>query len=224
MAFCGAARAQAPAPSDPLADTIEARVQACVPCHGDRGQVAPKVLFPTLAGKPAGYLFNQLVAFRDGRRKYTPMNYLLAYLPDPYLRRMAEYYAAQRPVASPAGPSIASAAVLKRGEDIAKKGEQVPACIACHGPGLTGREPGIPGLVGLRAEYVSAQLGAWRYGTRTSVMPDCMQIVAATLTEDDVAAVSAWIASLPLPANAAPLKGGSANLPLACGSQQGAPR
>ena len=35
-----------------------------------------------------------------------------------------------------------------------------------------------PGLLGLRADYISAQLGAWRYGTRTAAEPDCMQIVA----------------------------------------------
>ena len=47
-------------------------------------------------------------------------------------------------------------------------------------------EPAIPGLLGLRAAYISAQLGAWRYGTRTAAAPDCMQIVAGPLTEDDV--------------------------------------
>ncbi len=39
-------------------------------------------------------------------------------------------------------------------------------------------EPAIPGLLGLRASYISAQLGGWRYGTRTAAAPDCMQIVA----------------------------------------------
>ncbi len=47
-------------------------------------------------------------------------------------------------------------------------------------------EPAIPGLLGLRASYISAQLGGWRYGTRTAAAPDCMQIVAGLLTEDDV--------------------------------------
>ncbi len=56
---------------------------------------------------------------------------------------------------------------------------------------FTGMEPGIPGLVGLRAAYVSAQLGAFRYGTRSALEPDCMQKVAARLIEDDVKAVAA---------------------------------
>ena len=69
----------------------------------------------------------------------------------------------------------------------------VPACSSCHGPHLTGMEPAIPGLLGLRASYISAQLGAWRYGTRTATAPDCMQIVAGHLTEEDVKAIAAFL-------------------------------
>ena len=69
----------------------------------------------------------------------------------------------------------------------------VPACAGCHGPTLGGMEPAIPGLLGLRASYISAQLGGWRYGTRTAASPDCMQIIAGLLTEDDVKAVAAFL-------------------------------
>ena len=71
-------------------DSIEARVQGCVTCHGHNGQGTNSGYFPRIAGKPAGYLYNQLIAFRDGTREYPPMNYLVAYLPDAYLREMAE--------------------------------------------------------------------------------------------------------------------------------------
>ena len=76
-------------------DTIEARVQGCAPCHGDHGQGTKNDYFPRLAGKPSGYLFNQLVAFRNGRRHYPPMNYLLEFLPDGFLHAVADYFAAQ---------------------------------------------------------------------------------------------------------------------------------
>lgn len=207
-------------------DTIEERLRACVSCHGQHGRGASNVYFPRLAGKPAGYLYNQLVAFREGRRKYAPMNFMLAYLPDDYLKKMAQYYAeAQLPFDNPA-PSALSEQTLQRGRNIVQNGipaRQVPACVACHGPHLGGREPGIPGLVGLRFDYISAQLGAWRYGTRTALDPDCMQLVAARLTEADVAAVAAWLAAMPVPADMRdirPLKPSSERLPLACGSQK----
>ena len=70
--------------SERTPDTMAARVLACASCHGDKGQGTNDDYFPRLAGKPAGYLYNQLVAFRDGRRKYPPMNYLLEFLPDPF--------------------------------------------------------------------------------------------------------------------------------------------
>jgi cytochrome c553 len=73
----------APAPANEHAsDTMAARVLACGACHGAQGQGTNDDYFPRLSGKPAGYLYNQLVAFRDGRRKYPPMNYLLEHLPD----------------------------------------------------------------------------------------------------------------------------------------------
>ena len=204
-------------------DTIEARVQACVGCHGQQGRGVENVYFPRLAGKPSGYLYNQLIAFRDGRRKYTPMNYLLEYLPDPYLKQMADYFSDQiQPLPQPARP-VVSQDVLKHGQDLVSEGvpsKKIPACVLCHGPNLSGREPGIPGLLGLRADYISAQLGAWRYGTRTAVAPDCMQFIASSLSEAEVAAVSAWLASLPASASIRPIKLGPTQLPLACGSQR----
>lgn len=206
---------------DRVPDTMEARVAACVGCHGAQGRGVENVYFPRLAGKPAGYLYNQLVAFREGRRKYVPMNYLLEYLPNEYLMRMAEYFAAQNPPPLAVPRSAAAPQLLRDGQRIVTEGvpgKRVPACIACHGADLTGREPGIPGLLGLRTDYVSAQLGAWRYGVRTALAPDCMQFVASSLTEPEVAAVAAYLSSLPV-SGARPARAGGPRLPLACGSQ-----
>jgi cytochrome c553 len=150
------------------------------------------------------------------------MNYLLEYIPDSYLHQMADYFAALRP--PPVSQAIAdvSPTLLARGRSLVTQGDPthgVPACMGCHGPALTGMEPAIPGLVGLHPSYISAQLGAFRYGTRTAPAPDCMQIVAATLTENDVTAVAAWLASLPVPADPSPVAKGTLAMPLACGSE-----
>jgi cytochrome c553 len=215
--------ANAPAQSAESApDTMAARVLACASCHGDKGQGINDDYFPRLAGKPAGYLYNQLVAFRDGRRKYPPMNYLLEFLPDSYLKKMAEYFASEQPPFPPPATPVVSGAIVARGESLATKGDparEIPACANCHGPSFTGMEPAIPGLLGLRTNYIGAQLGAWRYGTRTAAAPDCMQIVAGHLTEDDVKALAAWLSSRPMPSNPAPVPRGSLPMPLACGSE-----
>ncbi|TKC86379.1 c-type cytochrome [Trinickia terrae] len=202
-------------------DTMEARVLGCAACHGAHGEGTDNDYFPRLAGKPTGYLYNQLIAFRDGQRKYPPMNYLLAYLPDAYLHQIADYFSSQRPPFPELGAPAVDAATLAHGKALATGGEAargVPACASCHGAALTGMEPAIPGLLGLHADYVSAQLGAFRYGTRHAAAPDCMHEIATRLTDRDITAIAAWLASLPAPANPAPAAAGSLKLPLACGS------
>jgi cytochrome c553 len=222
--FVGVALATAgPAQSAERApDTMAARVLACASCHGTEGQGTSDDYFPRLAGKPAGYLYNQLIAFRDARRKYPPMNYLLEFLPDAYLKQMAEHFASLRPPFPQPAIPVVSNDILARGEALVTRGDpqhDIPACQNCHGPSFTGMEPAIPGLLGLRASYVSAQLGAWRYGTRTAASPDCMQLVAGRLTEDDVKAIAAFLASRPAPADPAPAAHGTLPMPLPCGSQ-----
>jgi cytochrome c553 len=110
-------------PAERAPDTMAARVLACASCHGDKGQSTNDDYFRRLAGKPAGYLYNQLVAFRDGRRKYPPMNYLLEFLPDLYLKAMADYFASEQPPFPPPPPPVASNAILARGELLATKGD-----------------------------------------------------------------------------------------------------
>ena len=203
-------------------DTMEARVQACAACHGTHGQGTDNDYFPRLAGKPADYLYNQLKNFREGRRKYPPMNYLVTYLSDDYLHQIATYFSQQRPpYPSPATPTV-SQATLARGQDIVLHGDaskQIPACAACHGKALTGMEPAIPGLVGLHADYISAQLGGWRSGSRHAIAPDCMHTIATRLTDDDVNAVASWLSTQTAPQNPVPAPARSMKTPLACGSE-----
>ena len=83
---------------------MAAHVLACAPCHGAQGEGTDNAYFPRLAGKPDGYLANQLHAFHTWRRHYPPMNYLLAYLPDDYLKQIAEYFGAAASAAGAGGP------------------------------------------------------------------------------------------------------------------------
>jgi len=203
--------------------SLEARVQGCVTCHGQQGQGTANGYFPRIAGKPAGYLYNQLVAFRDGTRRYAPMNYLVAYLPDAYLKEMAQHYAQLRPPFSAKEPPKGDAALIARGKAIVTAGDgakQLPACVACHGKGLTGMEPGVPGLVGLRPSYVAAQLTRWRVGERRAAEPDCMKKIATRLSESDVAAVAAYMGLQDPPADSSPERANFVRMPLACGSQR----
>ena len=204
-------------------DSIEARVQGCVTCHGQKGQGTADGYFPRIAGKPASYLHNQLTAFRDGTRSYPPMNYLVAYLPDAYLKEVAEYFAAQRPPFNVQPGAAPDPVVMQRGQVLATAGDPakgIPACIACHGKSLSGMEPGIPGLAGLRPAYIVGQLTRWRVGERRAVDPDCMKRIATRLSDTDISSVAAWLAQQTPSANAAPEPSNLVRMPLACGSQK----
>lgn len=205
-------------------DSIEARVQGCVTCHGQNGQGTADGYFPRIAGKPAGYLYNQLTAFRDGTRSYPPMNYLVATLPDAYLKEIAEYFSSQHPPFSERAHGAAVAGpVLQRGLALATVGDAakgIPACVACHGKLLSGMEPGIPGLAGLRPAYITGQLTRWRVGERKAADPDCMKRIAVRLSDADIAAVAAWLSQQAPPAGAPPEPSNLVRMPLACGSQK----
>jgi len=210
-------------PSYKTLDSVEARVQGCVTCHGQSGQGTKNGYFPRIAGKPAGYLYNQLIAFRDGTRQYPPMNYLVAYLPDAYLLEMAEHFAKLRPPFEAKDAAPADTAMLARGQAIAMTGDPkqgIPPCVACHGARLTGMNPGIPGLVGLRSAYITAQLTRWRVGSRHAAEPDCMKRIVSRLSEGDIAAVSAWLARQDAPNDLSAESSNVVRMPMACGSQR----
>ena len=216
MTLIGAA-----APSAPFEDTIAQRVLACTGCHGREGRAASDGYYPRIAGKPAGYLFNQLRNFRDERRHYELMSDLLALLDDAYLREIADHFAAlDLPYPPPlAAGRAGSGACAGRSTGAARRSRRarIPACNDCHGVAMTGRAPFIPGLLGLPRDYLNAQLGAWSNGKRNAPPPDCMAEVAARLTPSDIGAVSAWLAAQPVPAHASAAASRPAPLPIACG-------
>ena len=210
-------------PAAPPPDTLEQRMMACAMCHGKDGQGVRRNEFnPRIASKPADYIYNQLVNFRDGRRQYPEMAYLARYLPDAYMHEIAAYYAKLRPpIPAPIKTAMSPQAVA-RGEALVRKGDPakgIPACENCHGKALTGMLPAIPGLVGLDSDYIIAQLGGWQTGSRRALEPDCMAKIATKLSGTDLAAVGAWLAAQPVPANMLPAPDKHQPLPLACGSQ-----
>ena len=216
-------------PPAQVPDTLAQRLLACASCHARidaRGNPVNDSYFPRISGKPAGYLYNQLLNFREGRRQYPLMTYLVDHLPDAYLREIAGHFAAQPPAAHAAEPSTMPAQLLERGRQLVMQGDsarKLPACVACHGQRLTGVEPTIPGLLGLPRDYVNAQFGAWRNKARRAHAPDCMAEITARLTLEDVNAVSHWLAAQPTPSDPRPAASIARPLPLACGSAPEAP-
>ena len=201
------------------------RVQACTGCHGKEGRATNAGFFPRIAGKPAGYLFNQLVNFRDGRRNNPAMRELLEHLSDAYLKEIAVHFSSLELPYPPPQTLDAAAAELERAEQLIRKGDSrrdIPACVQCHGNAMTGTLPAVPGLVGLPRDYLIGQLGGWQTGLRQAKEPDCMASIAKRLSTADITAITNWLSSQTVPetARAAPPLSAEAlaALPLKCGS------
>ncbi len=211
----------------PFQDDMAQRTLACIACHGEQGRAGPDGYYPRLAGKPAGYLYHQLINFRDGRRHYGLMTRMVDVLNDDYLMEIARHFAGlQAPYPPPAPPaSPPPADVLARGRTLAQQGDagrRLPACAQCHGQRLTGALPDVPGLLGLPQDYLMAQLGGWRTGQRRAHAPDCMASVVQRLSDRDAYAVVSWLALQPVPADASPAPERPARradtIDLACGA------
>lgn len=202
-------------------DTLAQRLQPCVQCHGKEGRATASGYFPRIAGKPAAYLYQQLLNFRDGRRHNPTMSALVAPLSDAYLQEMAGYFASLELPYPPPPVQALDTQQRARGALLVQQGDgarRIPACTACHGAAMTGVLPAVPGLLGLPRDYLMAQLGAWQAGQRHAAAPDCMAQVARQLSSQDLQAVAAWLSAQPLPADTRPAPRAGAPLPLVCGS------
>ena len=208
-------------------DTLAQRLQPCMACHGAQGRASREGYLPRIAGKPAGYLYQQLLHFRDGRRQNATMARLLAQQTDAYLREIAGHFAALDLPHAAVPPSPAPPAVLARGQVLATQGDaalRLPACSACHGARLGGVQPAVPGLLGLPRDYLIAQLGAWQTQQRRALAPDCMAQIAQRLTPADLGAVASWLAAQPVPALQHAEAAAPGAAPLPCGSTDHPPR
>jgi cytochrome c553 len=94
--------------------------------------------------------------------------------------------------------TLAAAAALLAGTplvaaDAVAGRERAQGCAACHGPKGLATMPNTPHLAGQPAGYLSAQLIAYRSGKRQH---DIMSLIAKPLTDDEIASLAAWYASL----------------------------
>lgn len=170
----------------------------CVGCHGADGAGDEVAVFPRLAGQSADYLYRSLRAYASGARRNAIMSEVAAALSDQQMRDVALWYATRRDVAaSPAGETDPE--LLQLGAVVAatgSAGSRVQACVNCHGPGGAGLAPAIPYLAGQVRSYVAAQLHAWRDRARGPDELGVMAGIARRLTDDEIAATSAYYAAL----------------------------
>lgn len=175
----------------------ETKAAACVACHGPAGNSAAPT-FPKLAGQSSKYLYEQMVAFKSGKRNNPIMMPQASSQSDQDMRNLAAYFAAQK-----AGPGVASKASVAIAEKIYRAGipaKGVPACAACHGPsGAGSAASGFPRIGGQHATYTSGALQRLR-GTYAESLPEgnvkMMASIASKLSEQEVEALASYINGL----------------------------
>lgn len=100
----------------------------------------------------------------------------------------------------PRSPFLAYVPVgsVKKGEMLVTAGGagKTVACAACHGEGLKGNGY-FPPLAGRSPSYLARQLYDFQHFTRNGPGAQLMQPIVEKLTEDDILAITAYVASLP---------------------------
>ena len=91
LALCLPALAQ-----DSAALRTRALASTCANCHGTAGRAVDGASVPGLAGLPAGYLVEQMKAFKGGTRPATVMHQLAKGYNDAQIDQLAAYFAAQK--------------------------------------------------------------------------------------------------------------------------------
>jgi len=164
----------------------------CAACHtsdGSRGSAAN----PIIQGQHPDYLVKQLAEFKAGKRDNPVMRAMASPLSEADMKNVAAFYAGKQPK-----PGFAkNKELVALGERIYRGGigdRSVPACAGCHGPSGAGIPAQYPRLAGQHADYVEAQLVAFRGGVRRN--NPAMTAIAAKLNDREVKALADYVAGL----------------------------
>ncbi len=158
------------------------RASFCARCHGEDGN-SIQPLVPNIAGQNPYYLLDQIAKFADGRRN----DYIMAPLARMFSEEdrivVAAYYSTMTP-----RPYAVEASLAQRGRTAYQR-----RCVSCHGPDAHGSEQ-YARLAGQRVEYLRHRLFTFQQPTDA---PTVMHGVAQGLVEEDIQAITAYLASLP---------------------------
>ena len=197
-----------PAPAAPLvgdASAGAAKAAVCAGCHGPDGN-APNPIWPKLAGQRPGYIAKQLRDFKAGRRTDPMMSAMAIALSEQDMLDVAAHFASLEiriPASAPASNELAERLYL-----MGRPTERILACVACHGLNgegfFSGAGGGFPAIGGQNSAYVSKQLQGFRAGARTNDWEGVMRLVSENLTDADIAALAAYLSSMPRKPGAAP--------------------
>lgn len=165
---------------------------SCVSCHGAAGN-SSIVANPKLSGQFASYTHKQLVDFTTPNRQQPIMTTYAKMLTDAEKKDIAAWLAVQvhKPGAAKNKDTVELGRKIYRG-GIAERG--VAACASCHGANASGIPAQYPRLAGQHQDYTTAQLEAFKSGTRAN-SPQ-MTTLSQRMSTAEMRAVADYIAGL----------------------------
>jgi len=164
--------------------------EVCAACHGENGWSKMEGV-PNLAGNADLFLQWQLVYFRNQRRQSEIMQPIAANLTDADIRNLGAYFASLPPVASPTGPDPKP--------ELTAAGKTAVAthrCASCHGDTFLGLRAAAR-LANQREDYLVKALADYRANKRPSTGVGAMNDAAASLGDDEIAALAHYLSRLP---------------------------
>jgi cytochrome c553 len=171
----------------------------CAECHNLDG-ISVMAKFPKLAGQRPDYIRKQVRDFSHRRRSNDggQMQAVASDISDEDLARAADYFGGLAP--PPPDASMAKgSAEWQRGAALYRDGDAkagIERCRSCHESAERDHPQG-PYLTAQHSAYLAKQLRDWRSGARTNDPSHAMPALAAKLSEEDISALAAFLASAP---------------------------
>lgn len=174
----------------------KAKSATCAACHNTDGN-STNSEWPNLAGQSPEYTYEQLKLIKSGERLAPLMVGQLDNMSDQDLKNIAAYFAAQ----SPKLGAKLDKAVAALGESLYRGGNAekgIPACAACHGVTANGVPMSkYPHIAGQQPKYTVKALNDYAKGKRAgNANQKIMKEIAGLMSEEEIAAVSAYIRAL----------------------------
>ncbi len=175
-------------PSAARAQSIEEKAQVCAACHGENGvPVEQSFPVPVIWGQQLGYLFFELRDFKSGARKNDVMTPIAQGLEQADLMPLAQYFSKK------AWPDLRQPAAAAADAADAQRVNASVVCTSCHQEGFKG-DSTQPRLAGQVRAYLQKTMLDFRSDERAN-NPGMTGFMKG-LTEQDIAAMAAWLAGM----------------------------
>jgi cytochrome c553 len=164
------------------------KAELCAACHGEAG-ISQTENIPSLAGQQDQFIQWQLVFFRSGARKNEQMQPIVEQIDNNDVRNLGAYFVSLTPF---------KASTPDDNPDLSKKGAQAAVgrrCASCHTDTFAGTKA-VARIAGQREEYLTKALHDYKSGVRSGGAGAAMSDVAYPLSDEEIAALSHYLAHL----------------------------